>query len=230
MDNQFTRTEMLLGKDNMEIIKKSHVAVFGVGGVGSFTAESLARCGIGELTLIDHDIIDVTNINRQIHANHNTIGKQKTEVMKNRILEINPNVVVNVNNVFVLPDNINDVIDNYSFIVDAVDKVTAKLCIIEKANEKGIPVISSMGTGNKLHPEMLKLADIYKTNVCPLAKVMRKELKKRNVSKLQVCYSEENPVRDDTENARTPASISFVPSVAGLIIAGYVVRTILKLS
>lgn len=233
MINQFSRTEMLIGEAGMEKLKSSTVAVFGIGGVGSYTVEALARAGVGKIVLVDNDDISITNINRQIHSNHKTIGRKKTEVMKERIIKINPNIVVECYETFVLYDNVSDIIKEYlDYVVDAVDTVTAKLAIIEECNRLNIPVISSMGTGNKLHPEMFELADIYKTSVCPLAKVMRHELKKRGIPKLLVCYSKEVPLtpketEENTSKRATPGSISFVPSVSGLIIAGAVVRGLL---
>lgn len=228
----FTRTEMLVGTQGIEKLKDATVAVFGVGGVGSFATEAFARAGIGNIILIDNDVISVTNINRQIHSDIDTVGKFKTQVMKERILKINPEANVQCFEKFILYDNVGEVITKgIDYIVDAVDTVTAKLAIIEKANELEIPVVSSMGTGNKFYPEMLELSDIYKTSVCPLAKVMRYELKKRGIKKLRVCYSKEVPVipRDTeevTSKRKTPGSISFVPPVAGMIIAGEVVRNL----
>lgn len=233
MENRFKRTQMLIGEDAMEKLKKSTVAVFGIGGVGSFTVEALARCGIGKLILTDNDVISETNLNRQIHANYKTIGKFKTQVMKERIADINPDAEVVCYEKFILYENVSDIFDEkIDFVVDAVDTVTAKLAIAEKAINLGIPIISSMGTGNKIYPEKLEITDIYKTSVCPLAKVMRRELKARGIKKLKVCYSKEIPiVPGDTDEVsskrRIPASISFVPSVAGLIIAGEVVRCII---
>lgn len=232
--NQFTRTEMLLGMDNIDKIKKSKVAVFGIGGVGSFCVEALARCGVENLTFIDNDVISVTNINRQIHSFHENIGQLKTEVMKERVLKINPNISVKIFNEFVLYNNIYNIInEHYDYVVDAVDTVTAKLAIIETCIKQDIPVISSMGTGNKIYPEMLEITDIYKTSVCPLAKVMRYELKKRGIKKLKVCYSSEIPIKpglssENLSKRTIPGSISFVPSTAGLLIAGEVIRNIIK--
>lgn len=233
MINQFSRTEILIGNENLEKIKKSTVAVFGIGGVGSFTVEALTRCGIGKFILIDNDVISVTNINRQIHSNHSTVGELKTEVMKKRILEINPYAEVITINAFILYDNINDILGkNINYVVDAVDTVTAKLAIIEKSIELNIPVISSMGTGNKIYPQMLEITDIYKTSVCPLAKVMRYELKKKGIEKLKVCFSKELPLKplpteEQTQKRVVPGSMPFVPSTAGLLIAGEVIRDII---
>ena len=231
MENQFSRTELLIGKENLEKLKKSKIGIFGIGGVGSFVCEALARVGVGELVLIDNDEISISNLNRQIHATHNTIGKPKVEVMKNRILEINPKIKVEVFKEFYNVDSKNKIIDNtFSYIVDAVDTVAAKLEIITNAKKVDVPVISSMGTANKLNPTMLEVADIYKTSVCPLAKVIRKELRNRNINNLKVVYSKEEPFtkyKKDEDNSSL-GSISFVPSVAGLIIASEVVKDIIK--
>ena len=228
-----SRTEALIGKSAVEKLKKSRVAVFGVGGVGGFVAEALARSGIGEIDLIDSDKVSISNINRQIVALHSTVGKYKTEVMAERIKDINPSAKVNVYNIFYLPENADDFdFLQYDYIVDAVDTVSAKLSIVERAYALKVPVISSMGAGNKLNPTAFEVEDIYKTSVCPLAKVMRRELKKRGVEKLKVVYSKEEPKLSELIDAetgkRTPASISFVPSVAGLIIAGEVIKDLIK--
>ena len=226
---------MLIGDENMQIIKNSSVIVFGVGGVGSYVCEAIARAGIGNITLVDNDVVSLTNINRQIVALNSTIGKLKTEVMSQRIKDINPECNVNCVNEFMLRDNVNAVLNSdYDYCVDAIDTVTAKLSIIERCKELDIPVISSMGTGNKLNPSMLEITDIFKTSVCPLAKVMRKELKLRNIKKLKVCYSKEQPIKPDKTddvkgNRPTPGSVSFVPSVAGLLIASEVINDIIKL-
>lgn len=230
----YERTRMILGDESIDKLKGASVIIFGVGGVGSFVAEAVARAGVGKITLVDNDKVSVTNINRQIVALNSTVGKMKTEVMAERIKDINPECDVKCVNEFILYDNINDVInEKFDYCVDAVDTVTAKIAIIMKCNELDIPVISSMGTGNKLNPEMLEVTDVYKTSVCPLAKVMRKELKARGVKRLKVCYSKEIPVtplesNETTNNRRTPGSISFVPSVAGLIIGGEVVKGIVN--
>ncbi len=227
MKEEFTRTAMLIGEDAVDKLSACHVAIFGIGGVGGFVTEALARCGVGEFDLIDNDTVNITNINRQIIATHETLGLFKTEVMKERILSINPDAKVNIHNTFYLPEN-SDRFDftKYDYIVDAVDTVTAKIEIIVNAKKAGTPVISSMGTGNKLDPTQFQIADIYKTSVCPLAKVMRRELKKRGIDKLKVLYSKEEPIKQQAEEGvkPTPASISFVPSVAGLIIAGEVIK------
>lgn len=223
--NQFSRTENLIGKENVQKLSLKKVAIFGIGGVGSFVAEGLARSGVGNFLLVDNDIIDETNINRQIHANINTIGKYKVDVMKERILSINPNANIEISKEFFLPENNKINLDNIDYIVDAIDTVTAKIGLVVLAKEKNIPIISSMGTGNKLDPTKFEITDIYQTSVCPLAKVMRKELKQRNIDCLKVIYSKEEPLK---QNSRIPASISFVPSVAGLIISGEVVKELIK--
>lgn len=227
MENQFTRTEMLIGSDAAEKLKRAHVAVFGIGGVGSYVVEALARAGIANLDLIDNDDVNLTNINRQIIALHSTVGKSKVEVAKARILDINPEVNVKTYKTFFTPETSQEFdFSKYDYVVDAIDSVTGKIELILKAQEANVPIISCMGTGNKLHPEKFEIADIYKTSVCPLAKVMRTELKKRGVKKLKVLFSTETPIKQ--EGQRIPASISFVPSVAGLIIASEVVRDLIK--
>lgn len=231
MEEQFSRTELLLGTEGVLRLKNARVAVFGVGGVGGFAVEALARAGIGTLDLIDKDDISVSNINRQIVATHSTIGKLKTDVAKDRILDINPNAVVNTFHTFYLPETA-DMFDftQYDYIIDAIDTVTGKIQLIMEADKTGTPIISSMGAGNKLDASAFKVADIYKTNVCPLAKVMRRELKKRGIKKLKVVYSEEQPLKinAETQDIRkaVPGSVSFVPSVAGLILAGEVIKDI----
>ena len=223
----FSREERLIGKENVEKLNKAKVAVFGIGGVGSFVVEGLARAGIGNFLLVDNDIIDITNINRQIHANINTIGKNKVDVMKERILSINPDANVEISTEFFMPGS--NLLDNsLDYIVDAIDTVTGKIELVFKANELNIPIISAMGTGNKLDPTKFEVADIYKTSVCPLGKIMRKELRARGISKLKVVYSKEEPIKPKDGDYRTPASISFVPSVAGLIIASEVVKDIIN--
>ena len=250
MLNQFSRTELLLGHDNMEKLKNARVAVFGIGGVGGFTVEALARSGVGTLDLIDDDRICLTNLNRQIFATRKTIGKYKVDVAKERILDINPKAVVNTYKTFYMPDTADQFdFSQYDYVVDAIDTVTGKLMLVEQAKAAGTPIISSMGAGNKLDPTAFEVADIYKTSVCPLAKVMRRELKKRGIRKLKVVYSKEKALTpiDDTANscrshcicppgsARTctqrrqiPGSTAFVPSVVGLIIAGEVVKDLCK--
>ena len=246
MLNQFSRTELLLGKEALDKLAGSRVAVFGIGGVGGYVCEALVRSGVGEFDLVDDDKVCLTNLNRQIIATRKTIGKYKVEVMRDRILEINPDAKVNVHKCFFLPENADEFpFEEYDYIVDAVDTVTAKISLVMAAKEKNVPIISSMGAGNKLDPSQFKVADIYKTKVCPLAKVMRRELKKRRVKKLKVVYSEEEPIRpleDTSDNCNveetcqenleykaakrrsTPGSVAFVPSVAGLIIAGEVIK------
>lgn len=230
----FQRTELLLGKEGLEKLKKSHIIVFGLGGVGGYVVEVLIRVGIQEITVVDFDTIDITNLNRQIIATQNTVGNYKADAIKERILSINPEVKVNAyrekfteetSSIF-FNDNL-----TYSYVIDAIDLVKYKIKIIELSKERGIPVISCMGTGNKLNPEMLKISDISKTSVCPLAKVMRKELKKRRINKVKVLYSEEVPQKPINEGGSREkkvnvGSVSFVPSVAGLIIASQVVKDI----
>lgn len=230
MDEQFQREIMLIGKENLEKLKKSKVIIYGIGGVGSFVCEALARAGIENIILVDYDKIEITNLNRQIHALHSTIGKQKTEAMKNRILDINPKAKVETYYNKETKEKEEELInETINYVIDCVDTITTKLKLIETAKRKNIPIISSMGTGNKLDPTKFEITDIYKTTVCPLAKVMRKELKKRNIKNLKVVYSKEEPITQiENQEKRTPASISFVPSVAGLIIASEVVKDILK--
>ncbi len=246
MINQFSRTQLLLGADNMERLSKAKVAVFGIGGVGGYVVEALVRSGVGHFVLVDDDKVCLTNINRQIIATRKTVGQYKVDVMKERILDINPDADVEVRKCFYLPENAHEFdFSEYSYVVDAVDTVTAKIEIIMRAKECGVPVISSMGAGNKLDPAAFQIADIYKTTMCPLAKVMRRELKKRGVKKLKVVYSNEKPTRplDDmsiscrtncvcppgakhkcTERRDIPGSVAFVPSVAGLILAGEIIK------
>ena len=238
MDNKFSRTELLIGQDGMQKLSKSRVAVFGVGGVGGFVCEALVRSGIGEFDIIDSDTVSVTNINRQIIATTKTVGKYKVDVMEERMLEINPDVKVNKHKCFFLPENADTFnFAQYDYVVDAVDTVTAKLSLVEKCREMNVPIISSMGAGNKLDATAFKIADIKETKVCPLAKVMRRELKKRGIDTLKVVYSEEKsmtPIVGDKDEAETkgntgriaPGSIAFVPSVVGLIIASEVIKDI----
>ncbi len=231
MSEIFSRTEMLLGKENMDKLKTAHVAVFGLGGVGGHVCEALTRCGVGEFTLFDNDTIAESNLNRQIIATLNTIGMPKTEAMKERILSINPKARVNVHQIFYLPKNADNYpLDEFSYIIDAIDTVSAKIELAVRAEKLGVPIISSMGTGNKLDPTQFKIADIYKTSVCPLARVMRRELKVRGVKSLKVLYSEEMPIKptEAAEGSRIPGSISFVPSVAGLIIASEVIKDLIS--
>lgn len=233
MIHEYSRTELLLGEDGLEKLRSASVMVFGVGGVGSHCIEALARSGVGKLILIDNDTVSLTNINRQSIAYHSTVGKYKTKVMKERIRDICPEIQVVTHELFVLPDNLETLFtEKVDYIIDAIDTVTAKLALVEVAKEKNIPIICSMGTGNKLHPEMFEITDIFKTSVCPLCKVMRKELKVRGIKKLKVVYSKEIPVditdrvtEEEKGNRRSlPGSVSFVPPVAGLIIAGEVIR------
>ena len=229
MPEQFARTELILGQEAMDRLRRSRVAVFGIGGVGGYVVEALARSGVGSLDIIDHDKVSMTNINRQIIASTNTVGRDKVDVMKERILSINPDAVVNVSKSFFLPETA-DLFDfgKYTYVVDAIDTVTAKIELVLLVGDAGVPVISCMGTGNKLEPAMLEIADIYQTSVCPLAKVMRRELRKRNVEKLKVLYSKEEPVKNylSIQGRAVPGSVSFVPSVAGLIIASEVIKEI----
>jgi len=225
MNEQFSRTAQLIGEENVKNLFSKHVIVFGCGGVGGFVVEALARSGIGKISLVDNDSVNISNINRQIIALHSTVGKQKVDVLKNRILDINPNCQVFTFNTFFLPENSHSFdFSQYDYVVDAVDTVTAKIEIIKKSKDANVPIISSMGTGNKLNPLAFKVADISKTNVCPLARVMRNELKKRGISKVKCVYSEELPVI----KTQTPASIAFVPSVAGLLIASEVIKDLMK--
>lgn len=228
MLNQFSRTELLIGKEGIEKLQNSKVAVFGIGGVGSFVVEGLVRAGIENFVLVDKDIVDITNLNRQIIATRKTVGKSKVEVAKERILEINLNAKVETYQQFFMPDSEGILDDTVDYIVDAVDTVTAKIELVVRANKLNIPIISSMGTGNKLDSTRFEVTDIYKTSICPLAKVMRKELRTRGIEKLKVVYSKEEPIKPDDTKKQVPGSISFVPSVAGLIIAGEVVKDIIK--
>jgi tRNA A37 threonylcarbamoyladenosine dehydratase len=249
MLHQFSRTELLIGAEALKILAKKKIAVFGIGGVGSFVVEGLVRSGVGHFVLVDDDCICLTNINRQLHATMNTVGKPKVEVMRDRIKEINPEAEVTIFQQFYMPDTAEGLIgDDYDYIVDAIDTVTAKIDLVVKAKERNIPIISSMGAGNKLDPALFEVADLYNTSVCPLAKVMRYELKRRGVNSLKVVYSKEKPLvpveseesscslncicpkgstRRCTVRRQIPGSISFVPSVAGLIIAGEVIKDLI---
>ena len=237
MENQFSRTERLLGKEKMEKLAAARVCIFGIGGVGGYVAEALARSGVGHLELVDNDVICLSNLNRQIIATHETLGQYKVDVMKERILSINPTAEVTVYKCFYLPETRAQFdFTNYDYVVDAIDTVAGKIALVLQAEESGTPVISSMGAGNKLDPAAFQVADIYQTSVCPLAKVMRRELKRRGVKKLKVVYSKEQPVavQNDEESLLSsprrsiPGSIAFVPSVAGLIIAGEVVKDLVN--
>lgn len=252
MLNQFSRSELLLGTEGMEKLSKSRVAVFGIGGVGSYTVEALARSGVGTFDIFDDDKVCLTNINRQLIATRKTVGKYKVDVMKERILEINPNAIVNTHQCFFMPENADSFdFSEYSYVVDAVDTVTAKIELVLRANQANTRIISCMGAGNKLDPTRFEVTDLYKTSVCPLAKVMRKELKTRGIKKLKVVYSKERvrqPLSDMALSCKTgcicppgaerkctqrraiPGSTSFVPSVAGLIIAGEVVKDIIGIT
>lgn len=235
MSDTFFRTEMLLGGEAMQKLKNSKVLIFGLGGVGSSAALAIARCGVGKMVIVDNDTVNKTNINRQAIAFHSTIGRAKTEVTKEFILDINPEVEVTMHQTFVLSDNLETVVDeDVDYIIDAIDTVSAKIAIAELAERKNIPLISCMGTGNKLDPFAFKIADISKTQMCPLCKVMRKELKTRGIGKLKVLYSEEAPLtpkkevpKEEAGNRRgTPGSISFVPPTAGLMLAAEVIKTL----
>ena len=249
LQHSLSRTELLIGKDALDKLAKSKVMVFGVGGVGSFTVEALARAGVGNLILVDDDTVCLTNLNRQIHATYKTISKNKVEVMKERVLSVNRNCNVETIQVFVTPDNLEEIIpDDVDYVVDAIDTVSAKIALAVYCEQKGIKLMSSMGTGNKLNPAEFKVADIYNTKVCPLAKVMRYELRKRGVKKLKVVYSEEMPRKPKVEDVVTcktgcvctggtkkcsakrqiPGSVSFVPPVAGMIIASELVKDLIK--
>lgn len=224
MEERFQRTGMLIGENGLKRLSGCHVAVFGIGGVGGYVVEALVRCGIGEFTLVDKDVVSMSNLNRQIIALESTVGRMKTRVMKERIEEINPNALVHTRETFFLPDNSHTFpFESFDYVVDAVDTVTAKIELIVKCQELGIPIISSMGTGNKMDPSKLRTADIYKTSVCPLARVMRRELKSRGIRHQKVVYSTEEPVA----NHRTPGSMSFVPGSTGLLIASVVIQDLL---
>ena len=251
MQNQFSRTELLIGKQAIKKLQNSKVAIFGIGGVGSYVVEALARSGIGNFILVDNDDVSISNINRQIIATNKTIGMLKVEVAKNRILEINKNANVEIYKDFFMPETQGILSESVDYIIDAIDTVTAKIELVVRANRMNIPIISCMGTGNKLDPTKFEVTDIYKTSVCPLAKVMRKELKVRGIKKLKVVYSKEEPVKicefsqnigiateiqteyksdkiNENNRKQIPGSISFVPSVAGLIIAGEVIKDLIK--
>lgn len=231
-EQAFSRSRMLLGCDNMERLRHARVAVFGVGGVGGYVVEALARTGIGALDLIDNDVVDVTNINRQIIATHSTVGQAKVEVARQRVSDINPDCRVQVHKTFYLPETAGQFdFSQYSYVVDAIDTVSGKLMLVEQAKAAGTPIICAMGAGNKLDPSGFRVADIYDTRVCPLAKVMRKELKKRGIDSLKVVYSEEEPRQPVVSQTlpvpgkrQTPGSVAFVPSVVGLMMAGEVIK------
>ena len=237
MTEQFSRTQLLLGEEAMEKLRNARVAVFGIGGVGGYTVEALARSGVGQLDLIDSDTVSVSNINRQILATHSTVGRLKVDVAKDRILDINPNCVVRTYPCFYLPDTADQFdFSAYDYIVDAIDTVTGKLQLVQQAHAAGTPIICSMGTGNKLDPSAFQVADISKTSVCPLARIMRKELKKRGINHVKVVYSQEDaltPVGAEEDmkllgKRQIPGSASFVPGAAGLILAGEVIKDLIK--
>ena len=231
----FSRFELLVGQENIEKLNQSKVLVFGVGGVGGFVVEALVRSGIGSMTIVDNDTVSLTNLNRQIIATQDTIGKEKVEVMKERILSINPDCHVETLKMFYLPETADSInLKDYDYVVDAIDTITAKIELAVRCEKEKVPLISSMGTGNKLNPSMLEVSDIYKTSVCPLAKVMRRELKQRRVKHLKVVYSKELPIKPkpskEITNKRTvPGSTAFVPSSAGLLIASEVVKDLLSI-
>ena len=232
MDEQFSRTELIIGNDGLEKLSHSRVAVFGVGGVGGFAAEALVRAGIGSIDLIDNDDVALSNLNRQIIATHSTLGKAKVEAAKERFLDINPNMKINTYKVFYSPENKSQFdFTQYDYIIDAIDNVTGKITLIEESKNANVPIICAMGAGNKLNPTAFEIADISKTSVCPLARVIRTELKKRKIKDVKVVYSKEEPIKtSDTTNTnpRIPGSVSFVPSVVGLIIAGEVIKDLIK--
>ena len=228
MKDRFSRTIGVIGEDNFKKLNNSSVIVFGLGGVGGAACEALVRSGIGSVAIVDKDVVDITNINRQIIATDETVGMKKTDAMKKRLLSINPSLKIVKYDLFYLPETADEInLSEYDFAVDCIDNVTAKLELVERCNRLGVPVISSMGTGNKLHPEMLEIADISKTSVCPLARVMRRELKKRGINKLPVVYSKEEPVKTELS---VPGSMSFTPPVAGYLICSYVVRKLLDIN
>ncbi len=233
MNRWLQRSELLLGKDSLEKLSKACVGIFGIGGVGSYAAESLARSGIGKLVLVDYDIIDISNLNRQVHATSKTVGMLKVEAMKDRLVEINPNIIINPISIkysYATSEHFN--LSEYDYIVDAVDMVSSKLELVKNARKLGIPIISSMGAGNKLNPADFLVSDIFKTSVCPLARVMRHELRKLNIPDLKVVYSKEEPIKtslmDESNKKLIPGSVSFVPPVVGMIIASEVIKDLLK--
>ena len=238
MLNQFSRTELLIGEDGLKKLKNSRVAIFGIGGVGGHAIEALVRSGVGTIDIVENDVFSLTNINRQIFATHKTIGRNKVDVAKERLLEINPDLKINAYNTFFTPENSSDFdFANYDYVIDAIDTVTGKIELVVKSQESNTPIISSMGAGNKMNPTMFEISDIYKTSVCPLAKVMRQELKKRRIKKLKVVYSKEEPIKpivSDELKASEPnkrniaGSNAFVPSVVGLIIASEVVKDLIR--
>ena len=232
--SEFSRTTLLIGEEKLKKLKNSHIAVFGLGGVGSYVVEALARCGVGRITIVDHDIVSQSNINRQLIALHSTIGRKKTDVVRERIIDINPECVVTAFDEFYCADNSDKIFcERYDYVVDAIDSVESKLDLIKRCKDNGIPIICSMGTGNKLNPRMFEVADIYKTQVCPLCRSMRSRLRKMGIQELKVVYSKEEPIQyrkelDSQTSKPVISSISFVPSVAGLIIAENVVKDIIE--
>ena len=229
--SDFSRLELMFGKESVQKLKTKKVIVFGIGGVGSYVVEALARSAVGKIDLVDNDIISTSNINRQLIALNSTIGKNKTDIAKQRLLDINPKLNIETYKMFFLPENKNEIdFSKYDYIIDAIDTITSKIALVECANKYNIPIISSMGTANKINPTMLEVSDIYKTSVCPLARVMRQELKKRNIKKLKVVYSKETPIKiQNTKEKNVPSSNSFVPSVCGLIIASEVIKDLINL-
>lgn len=226
MSERFSRQARIIGEEKMNILKNSSVIVFGLGGVGGAAAEALVRGGIGKIAIVDKDVVDITNINRQLIATEETVGMKKTDAAEKRFLSINPALKIEKLDIFYLPETADEInLSDYDFIIDAIDNVTAKIELIVRAEKEGVPIISSMGTGNKLLPEMLEIADIYKTSVCPLARVMRRELKNRGVKKLKVVYSKEEPIKTDSS---VPGSISFTPPVAGYLAASYVINNLIE--
>lgn len=231
MEEQFSRTELLIGDDGLNRLKNSHVAVFGIGGVGGYAAEALVRCGLGKIDIIDNDTVSESNINRQIIATHKTVGKPKVDIMEERLLEINPNVLIQKHKLFFTPDTSEKFdFEKYDYVIDAIDTVVGKLELIKKSKLNNIPIICAMGAGNKLDPTKFEVADISKTSVCPLAKVIRQELRKQRIKDVKVVYSKELPIKHDTkENGKSiPGSVSFVPPVVGLIISGEVIKDLIK--
>lgn len=226
MDDRFSRTVRVIGAEKVDLIRNASVIVFGLGGVGSAAAEALARAGVGTIGIVDKDVVDITNINRQLIATDETIGEKKTDVTQKRLLSINPELVIHKYDLFYLPETADSIdLGKYDFIVDCIDNVSAKIELAVRAQKAGVRIISSMGTGNKLHPEMLEISDISKTSVCPLARVMRRELKKRGVYKMPVVYSKEEPVKTDSS---VPGSVSFTPPVAGYLMSSFVINLIIK--
>lgn len=232
MEDEFSRMELLIGREAVDLLSKKKIAVFGLGGVGSYAVEALARCGVGSLTLVDHDTVDITNINRQLYALHSTLGELKTKVAKERVRDIDGNILVHTYDTFYNKDTAHMFdFSAYDYVVDAIDTVASKLLLIEQSKLSKTPIISSMGTGNKLDPTKFEVSDISKTSVCPLAKAVRRELRKRGIRKVKVLYSKEKPIRSRTQEGEgrpAPGSVSFVPSVAGFMIAAEVVRDLIQ--